>query len=377
MAGHPNRLESTNWGWSPLPKTGCYDAFGFRSKRFSRPHPAGVRLFQNAGRVSAAPSACWWPFILRPFFQRAPVTAPPVYRVNLVNAPVLDPQAGRPEAAPQPPAPEATPPAPVREPEPIPEPAPALPPPPEPEPVPAPEPEPEPEPELIPGPTPEEIERERLAEEQRKREEAEKRRLAEEQRKRDEAEKKRLAEEQRKREEAEKRRLAEEQRKREEAERQRLAEQQRQLEDRAREQRLADMAAQRQREEDERARQARLDSLRSAARAPESPIPDAPVGMTDGRGSEAGVSASAYVQEFIRQNWTFPRALATGNPEAVVRVTYNAAGTRTSFSWVSRSGHAAFDESLVRALTRSRQLAQPLPQTMEFTIVFNLKEMLD
>ena len=295
-----------------------------------------------------------------PFFQRAPVTAPPVYRVNLVNAPVLNPQAGRPEAAPQPPAAETVAPPPEREPEPIPEPEPAPLPPPEPESVPA----PEPEPELIPGPSPEEIERERLAEEQRQREEAEKKRLAEEKRQRDEAERKRLAEEQRRREEAE---------------RQRLAEQQRQLEDRALAQRLAEMAAQRQREEDERERQARLDALRAAARAeaPQSPIDNAPVGMPDGRGNEEGVSASAYVQEFIRQNWTFPSALATGNPEAVVRVTYNAAGTRISFSWVDRSGHAAFDESLVRALTLSRQLPQPLPQTMEFTITFNLKEMLD
>ena len=294
-----------------------------------------------------------------PLFQRAPITAPPVYRVNLVNAPVLNPQAGRPEAAPQPPAP--APPAPVSEPEP--ETVPAPPPPaPEPEPVPA----PEPEPELIPGPSPEEIERERLAEEQRKREEAEKKRLAEEKRRRDEAEKKRLAEEQRKREEAE---------------RQRLAEQQRQLEDRLREQRLAELEEKRRRTEDERARQERLDALRAAvqaqAEAPETPIANAPVGMPDGRGTEEGVSASAYVQEFIRQNWTFPRALATGNPEAVVLVTYNAAGARTSFSWVSRSGHAAFDESLVRALTLSRQLPQPLPRTMEFTITFNLKEMLN
>ena len=331
------------------------------NQKYSRPPRLETDFFKMLG-VSVLLHLLLVVFYMTPFFQRAPVVAPPVYRVNLVNAPVLDPQAGRPEAAPQPPAAEPAPPAPVREPEPISEPVPVPLPPPEPEPVPA----PEPEPELIPGPTPEEIERERLAEEQRKR---------------DEAEKKRLAEEQRKRDEAEKRRLAEEQRKREEAERQRLAEQQRQQEDRARDQRLAELAAQRQREEDERERQARLDALRAAARtqseAPQSPIPDAPVGMPDGRGSEAGVSASAYVQEFIRQNWIFPRALAVGNPEAVVRVTYNAAGTRTSFSWVNRSGHAAFDESLVRALTRSQQLPQPLPQTMEFTITFNLKEMLD
>jgi TolA protein len=300
------------------------------NQKYSRPPRLETDFFKMLG-VSVLLHLLLVAFYLTPFFQRAPVVAPPVYRVNLVNAPVLDPQAGRPEAAPQPPAPEPAPPAPVREPEPIPAPAP----------VPPPPPAPEPEPELIPGPTPEELERERLAEEQRKREEAERqRRLAEAQRQREEAEKKRLAEEQRQREEAEKRRLAEEQRQREEAERQRRAEQQRQLEDRAREQRLTELAEQRQREEDERERQARLDALRAAARAqaeaPQSPIPDAPVGMPDGRGSEAGVSPSDYVKEFIRQNWTFSRGMAVGNPEAVVRVTYNAAGIRTSFSWVSR-----------------------------------------
>lgn len=309
--------------------------------------------------------------MISPAFQRAPVTPPPVYRVNLVNAPVLDPQAGRPEAAPLPPA----------EPEPIPEPLPEPVPEPTLEPESKPVPAPEPEPELIPGPTPEDIERERLAEERRKQEEAEKRRLAEERRKQEEAEKKRRAEEQRKREEAERQRLAEERRKQEEAEKKRRAEEQRRLEDRAREQRLAEMAARRQRQEEERERQERLDALRAAARAQSeasaSPIPDAPVGMPDGRGTEAGVSASAFVQEFIRQNWTFPRALASGNPEAEVYLVYNAAGTRTEFRWIRRSGHAAFDESLIRALTRSQQLPEPLPQTMEFTIIFNLKEMLD
>ncbi|MFO7813664.1 MAG: cell envelope integrity protein TolA [Pelovirga sp.] len=292
-----------------------------------------------------------------PFFQRAPVTAPPVYRVNLVNAPVLNPQAGRPEAAPQPPAPEPPPPAPVSEPEPEPVPAP---PPPEPEPVPA----PEPEPELIPGPTPEEIERERLAEERRKQEEAEKRRLAEEQRKREEAEKKRLAEEQRKREEAERQRLAEQ-------------EAQRQLDKRLQE--IQAREDQRQRETEQAALNRTIERMKAQAQAeaPESPITNAPPGTIGGKGSEEGVPPEEYVQEFIRRNWTFPRGLATGNPEAVVRVTYNAAGNRTAFSWVSRSGHAAFDESLVRALTLSRQLPQPLPQTMEFTITFNLKEMLN
>lgn len=344
------------------------------NQKYSRPPRLETDFFKMLG-VSVLLHLLLVAFYLTPFFQRAPVVAPPVYRVNLVNAPVLDPQAGRPEAAPQPPAAEPAPPAPVREPEPIPEPAPVPLPPPEPEPVPA----PEPEPELIPGPTPEELERERLAEEQRQREEAEKRRLAEEQRKREEAEKKRLAEEQRQRDEAEKRRLAEEQRKREEAERQRRAEleAQQQLEKRLQE--IQAREDQRQREAEQAARDRAIERMaaRTQSEAPQSPIPDAPVGMPDGRGSEAGVSVPAYVQEFIRQNWTFPRGLAVGNPEAVVRVTYNAAGTRTSFSWVKRSGHAAFDESLVRALNLSQQLPVPLPRAEEFTITFNLKEMLD
>jgi len=348
-------------------------------QKFSRPPRLETDFFKMLA-VSVLLHLLLVALYFTPFFQRAPVTAPPVYRVNLVNAPVLDPQAGRPEAAPQPPSPEAAPPAPVREPEPVPEPSPVPPPPPEPEPVPA----PEPEPELIPGPTPEEIERERLAEEQRKREEAEKRRLAEEQRKRDEAEKKRLAEEQRKRDEAEKKRLAEEQRKREEIERQRLAEQeaQRQLEKRLKE--IEAREDQRRREAEQAARDRAIERMAAQTQAnqPQSPIPDAPVGMPDGRGTEAGVSASAHVQEFIRQNWSFPPHLAVGSPEAEVKVVYNAAGTRVGrVQWVRRSGNKLFDDSLEIALAKSRQLPHPFPQpfppSMEFTIVFNLKEMLD
>lgn len=319
-------------------------------------------------------------FYVSPLFHSRQKQPPPGYQVSLVNAPVLNPQAGRPEATatPQPPAPASAPAPLPPQPDPLPE-AEA-----EPEAVSIPEPEPEPEPIPEPGPTAAEREQERLAEERSLQEEAERQRqLAEEQRKREEAERqKRLAEEQRKREEDEKRRLAEEQRKREEAERQkRLAEEQRKREEAERQRRLDEIAAQRQRTDDEQARQERLDALRAAARAQsqqlESPIPDAPVGMPDGRGTEAGVSPSAFVQTFIRQNWTFARHQAIGNPEAEVYLVYNAAGTLLEHRFIRRSGHTAFDESLIRALTLSRQLPQPLPQTMHFTIIFNLKEMLD
>lgn len=297
-----------------------------------------------------------------PWFQQSLQQPPPVYQVSLVNAPVLNPQAGRPEAV----APTEPEPAPA-DPSPAPPPPPAAPPAelePEPEAVVETEPEPEPEPELVP--LIDELEEQRLAEEKRRREEAE--RLAAEQRQREEAEKKRLAEEKRQREEAEKRRQEE-------------LEARRRQEEAQRQQRIDELAARQQREADERARQERLDALRAEVRREsrqiESPVPDAPVGMPDGRGTEAGISPSAFVREYIQGNWSFAGHQALGNPEAEVYLLYNAAGSLISHRFIRRSGNTAFDESLVRAVSLSRQLPQPLPQTMEFNVVFNLKELLN
>ncbi len=99
--------------------------------------------------------------------------------------------------------------------------------------------------------------------------------------------------------------------------------------------------------------------------------------MADGKGDEAGVSATAFVQEFIQQQWSFSKYQAAGNPEAEVKMFYNAEGTLLHYKFLKKSGNSAFDESLIRAITKSRQLNQPLPESMEFHIFFNLKDMLD
>ena len=144
--------------------------------------------------------------------------------------------------------------------------------------------------------------------------------------------------------------------------------------------RLEQMRAAQQKKADVQARKDRIAALKAAALAESSkirsPISAAPVGMADGSGNEAGVSAIAFVQEFIQQQWSFSKYQATGSPEAEVKLVYNAEGTLIHYKFLTKSGNTAFDESLVRAIAKSRQLPQPLPEAMSFEIIFNLKDML-
>jgi hypothetical protein len=66
-----------------------------------------------------------------------------------------------------------------------------------------------------------------------------------------------------------------------------------------------------------------------------------------------------------------------GTPEAEVKLFYNTEGTLLHYRFVKKSGNDVFDESLARAIAKSKQLGQPLPEAMEFDILFNLKDMLD
>ena len=249
-----------------------------------------------------------------PFFPKSNIEKPPVYRVNLVNKIVKNPQAGRPEAAPVKKKPVVKPP-------PKPKPKPAV------KPKPTPKTEPKPEP-VKPKPVPK-------AEPVKKKPQPKP------------APKPTVSKAQ----------------------------------ENTLQQRLEQMRAAKEKKTGEQTRKATLAALKAAALAEsskiESPITDAPVGMADGKGDEAGVSAIAHVQEFIQQQWSFSKYQATGNPEAEVKMLYNAKGTLLHYKFLKKSGNGAFDESLTRAIAKSRQLNQPLPKSMEFHIFFNLKDMLD
>ena len=145
--------------------------------------------------------------------------------------------------------------------------------------------------------------------------------------------------------------------------------------------RLEQLRAAQVQKQAEAERQAKLDALRAAAAQEservESPVVDAPVGMLDGKGDEAGVAAIAFVQEFIQQQWRISKYQVIGNPEAEVVMFYSKAGELLHYRFAKKSGNSIFDDSLIRTFRKAKFLPQELPEQMEFQIVFNLKEMLD
>ena len=260
-----------------------------------------------------------------PFFSQQAIEKPPVYRVNLVNKIVKNPQAGRPEATPvkKKPVVKSKP----KKPKPKPKPKPAVKPkpiPPKPKPIPV---KPKPVP-VKPKPT--------------KTKPAEKIKPVKKKPQPKPAVTK--------------------------------------AQENSLQKRLEQMRSAQQKKANEQARKERIAALKAAALAESSkvrsPIDAAPVGMADGTGNEAGVSAIAFVQEFIQQQWSFSKYQAAGSPEAEVTLFYNAEGTLLHYKFLKESGNTIFDESLIRAIAKSRQLPQVLPESMSFEIVFNLKDML-
>jgi outer membrane biosynthesis protein TonB len=122
----------------------------------------------------------------------------------------------------------------------------------------------------------------------------------------------------------------------------------------------------------------KLAKLRDSAGAAATVPADVPIGMPDGQGNEVGVSALAFVQAFIQQNWILSPYLLDqsrlANIEAKATLTYTASGKLIRFRINTPSGNQQFDDSLKRAITKSDQLPQPLPQDLELVVTFNLKE---
>ena len=141
-----------------------------------------------------------------------------------------------------------------------------------------------------------------------------------------------------------------------------------------------DEIRQRQTREAERdALKDKLAKLRESVGAAATIPADVPVGMPDGTGDEVGVSALAFVQAFIQQNWALSPYLLDqsrlANIEAKAKLVYAADGRLKSFRIENPSGNPQFDDSLKKAIIKSQQLPQPLPKDLELVVIFNLKEM--
>ncbi len=142
-------------------------------------------------------------------------------------------------------------------------------------------------------------------------------------------------------------------------------------------QKLAAMREKENRQSEIDALKSRLTSLRDA---PAATIPaDVPVGMPTGTGTEVGVSTLAYIQATIQQNWALSPYLLDqsrlASIEARIQLEYSAAGTLVRYRILESSGNSQFDESIKQAIIKSKQLTQKLPRNEEFTVIFNLKEM--
>ncbi len=139
--------------------------------------------------------------------------------------------------------------------------------------------------------------------------------------------------------------------------------------------RLAAMAA--MQEEVERKR--RLEELKASLAAQQEEVGkpvDAPVGEPDGSGDEIGISDIRFVEGFIKEQWRLSEyQLPRLDLEAEVKVVYTAEGKMRHWEFVEKSGNALFDDSLRRAVLKSRQLNHPLPADGTFEIVFNLKDL--
>ena len=123
----------------------------------------------------------------------------------------------------------------------------------------------------------------------------------------------------------------------------------------------------------------KLAKLRDPVGAAATVAADVPVGMPDGQGDEVGISALAFVQAFIQQNWALSPYLIDqsriANIEAKATLFYSATGKLVRYRIKTPSGNQQFDDSLKRAITKSQQLPQPLPKGLELNVTFNLKNM--
>lgn len=105
---------------------------------------------------------------------------------------------------------------------------------------------------------------------------------------------------------------------------------------------------------------------------------DAPVGMPDGRGTEAGPSYDAWLHDYLKEAWTLSRYQVTReNLEATVTLIFDARGNLVDFRFLKRSGEERFDDSVKRAVLQLKQLPAAPGSRLEKDIVFNLKELLE
>ncbi|MBN2428554.1 MAG: TonB C-terminal domain-containing protein [Deltaproteobacteria bacterium] len=103
---------------------------------------------------------------------------------------------------------------------------------------------------------------------------------------------------------------------------------------------------------------------------------DAPLGVPDGRGDQAGVSHGLWLQTYLTSNWSLSKyQLSRQDLEAEIHVEYDREGNLIRKRLVRSSGDKVFDRSVENAVLKSSKLPITFPQRVEFDIIFNLKDL--
>jgi len=105
---------------------------------------------------------------------------------------------------------------------------------------------------------------------------------------------------------------------------------------------------------------------------------DAPVGMAEGTGDQAGSSYDAWLHEYLKRAWTLSQYQVTRqNLEVTVRLVFDRAGNLVDYRFIEESGEKRFDDSVKKAVLQLRKLPNPPDRRLEIDVVFNLKDLLE
>ncbi len=105
---------------------------------------------------------------------------------------------------------------------------------------------------------------------------------------------------------------------------------------------------------------------------------DAPLGTPDGKGDEVGVSQEMWLRAWFKENWSFSKYQASRlDLEAITKISYDAQGNLLGYDFKKRSGDSNFDDSVTKAILKSRQLSFQPGRRLDIEVIFNLKDLMD
>lgn len=107
---------------------------------------------------------------------------------------------------------------------------------------------------------------------------------------------------------------------------------------------------------------------------------DAPVGMPDGKGTEVGIEQQLWLKEFLKQAWALSKyQISRRDLEALVVLEFDANGRLVNYRFTKKSGDDRFDDSVRKAVLKLNEIALPIPpgKRVEQEAKFNLADLTD